>query len=480
MVNLAIIIAVSQYSGDAAGLPACSQDGKAVAEVLRASGRFNEILQLDSDTSSTTVKQKLAEFAENFRDKQIDEIFFYFTGHGEFDSNNFYYLLSDYQTKKIRQTSLENSELDSIIRKLSPTLFVKVVDACYSGMTYIKSPDAYNEYLKGTGQGFKKLYFMFSSQSTQSSYQNEEISFFTRSILNAICSHGINSIRYKDLIDYISDDFNELNVQTPLFVTQADFTEVFCDIDDNLRSLISKFVQVEGTKSDQEDAVERPPSIADVLRADAKRYASKQEAAIVVSTVVNHLQKSIGLHEELQELYDVELVSEDQAPPFSSAIGKWMEEYKGDLGYFIKPTYRTESYEEPRYDMFAMISNGRTETVTKYKKVVDGFTFTTDMPFNHIKITLKPKLPNLAPEECFIVSALSRTHIRFFWCALHLEYSDWDVASRVGKAAWYTVEAPLGDSEKVKLQLTDIITKFWNFVKEPLQARFKVNFEGGN
>ena len=370
MVNLAIIIAVSQYSGDAIGLPACSQDGKAVAEVLRASGRFNDILQLDSDTSSTTVKQKLSEFVESYRNSQLNEMFFYFTGHGEFDSNNFYYLLSDYQTKKIRQTSLENSELDNIIRNLSPALFVKIVDACHSGMTYIKSPDAYNEYLKGTGQGFKKLYFMFSSQSTQSSYQDDEISFFTRSILNAIRSHGINSIRYKDIIDYISDDFNGLNVQTPLFVTQADFTEVFCDVDDNLRSLISRFVQVEEASPGKEDAAPKLPSIAHVLREDAKRYSSKQEAALVINSIISYLQNSIRLHEELQELYDVELVSENRAPPSSSAIGKWLEEYKGDLGYFIKPSYRTESYDRPRYDMLAMLSNGRTETVRSIEKLL--------------------------------------------------------------------------------------------------------------
>jgi hypothetical protein len=139
MANLGIIIAISDYIHDAKNLPACSRDGSAIAEILHRSGRFDDIIRIDKETKSTQVKQRLTEFIRSHSNGNVEEIFFYFTGHGVFYDNEFYYLLTDYQQRRIRQTSLENTELDKLVRSLNPSLFVKIVDACHSGMTYIKS-----------------------------------------------------------------------------------------------------------------------------------------------------------------------------------------------------------------------------------------------------------------------------------------------------------------------------------------------------
>src|ERR1700738_3156993 len=167
MTCLGVVIAVSEYGGDASGLPACRQDGAAIAHVLKSSGLFDEILHIDAETIGSNVKQRLADFAKVHKGKPVDEVFFYFTGHGEFVGDEFYYLLTDYQAKKRNQTSLENSELDGIVRALSPKLFVKIVDACQSVVTYIKTADDFRDYLKAADKKFEKLYFMFSSQTAQ-------------------------------------------------------------------------------------------------------------------------------------------------------------------------------------------------------------------------------------------------------------------------------------------------------------------------
>jgi hypothetical protein len=192
---------------DATNLLACSRDGAAMAEVLSLSGRFDDILRIEQNTKSTQVKQRLAEFVKTHSNSNIAEVIFYFTGHGEFFDNEFYYLLTNYQRRNIKQTSLENAELDNMVRSLKPALFVKIVDACHSGMTYIKSAEDFNDYVKGANAIFKNLYFMFSSQSDQFSYQNNNISYFTESVLKSIANHSADSIRYKDVIDYVSDDF---------------------------------------------------------------------------------------------------------------------------------------------------------------------------------------------------------------------------------------------------------------------------------
>ena len=69
-------------------------------------------------------------FLEKYNEQDsIEDFFFYFTGHGQCDEDEFYYLLSDFSFSELKQTSLENSELDNWIRNLNPKTTIKVVDA---------------------------------------------------------------------------------------------------------------------------------------------------------------------------------------------------------------------------------------------------------------------------------------------------------------------------------------------------------------
>ncbi len=80
---------------------------------------------------------------------------------------------------------------------------MKIIDACESGVTYIKSTDNVAEYLKSTSAGLKGVYFMFSSQSDESSYASTDISYFTKSILSSVANHKARTIRYKDIINTV-------------------------------------------------------------------------------------------------------------------------------------------------------------------------------------------------------------------------------------------------------------------------------------
>ena len=52
--NLGIAIAVSEYTGELAKLPACTRDGSAIARVLQTESRFDDVLVIDSETISTS------------------------------------------------------------------------------------------------------------------------------------------------------------------------------------------------------------------------------------------------------------------------------------------------------------------------------------------------------------------------------------------------------------------------------------------
>ncbi len=242
--NVAIVVAASQYSGAVSSLPACRNDADAMTALLRAEARFDDVLVVVENTTASTVKQKVVEFVARHKSTSIDEVLFYFSGHGEFVGTEFYYLLSDYDPKRRSRTSFENSEIDNLLRALSPRLAIKIVDACTSGVTYIKEPGALEAYLKGTQATFKSCYFMFSSHLDQSSYADADLSHFTRSLASAVLTHPGPSIRYKDLIDYISDTFEANSQQKPFFVAQADFTDQFCGISDTLRADLRRLLHI--------------------------------------------------------------------------------------------------------------------------------------------------------------------------------------------------------------------------------------------
>lgn len=113
-----------------------------MSRLLRHTNKFPNALELRKDTSSAEVKTQLAQFISKFKNQPIEELFFYFSGHGDLFKDDFYFLFSDFDEKRRNQTSLTNDELDSMLKTLSPKLMIKVVDACHAGVAYVKEPDA--------------------------------------------------------------------------------------------------------------------------------------------------------------------------------------------------------------------------------------------------------------------------------------------------------------------------------------------------
>ncbi len=177
--KIAVIIGVSNYSSPAINnLPGCKNDAEAVEQVLRKTNKYNDILYINKGEGSAKTKELLSNFIIRNSGNPIDELFFYYSGHGEFFDNEFYYILSDFDIKKRNQTSLQNTEVDDLIKTLSPELVVKIIDACQSGTTYIKDGNVINKYFHDSKNVFKHCYFLNSSLNTQYSFQNEHLSFF--------------------------------------------------------------------------------------------------------------------------------------------------------------------------------------------------------------------------------------------------------------------------------------------------------------
>lgn len=97
--NLAVVIAASEYAHIAKPLPPCGNDAEVVSKILEKSERFTEVFQSISE-ESYLLKVRLAEFVKKYHNTEISEIVFYFSGHGGFRDNDMYYLLNDFQRIK--------------------------------------------------------------------------------------------------------------------------------------------------------------------------------------------------------------------------------------------------------------------------------------------------------------------------------------------------------------------------------------------
>jgi len=223
--NLAIIVGVTDYVEEELRFPACENNVSIVRDLLLGSGKFSVIV-LPSDDAKNLISQ-IADVIGNFRSKDIGEVFFYFTGHGEFVNDGLRFMLRDYSTERSAQTTLENSELDRLLGSLSPTLVVKVVDACFSGALHLKCSAGFADKMMAQPQNaFSKYYFLSALQTDQKSWVNG-ISDFTREFVKAVANSSLDTIRYRDVIDRLLDASINSARHSPLYVIQGKCEEVF-------------------------------------------------------------------------------------------------------------------------------------------------------------------------------------------------------------------------------------------------------------
>ncbi len=447
MTRLAVLVSVADYKG-INKLPACRNDGEAMAALVTGVGVYDDYLRLSEDCDGARVKEELASFVKKHRGSAVEELFFYFSGHGDYDQEDYYYLLRDYDGKRRAQTSLQNTELDGLVRTLSPALTVKCVDACYSGQRYIKDPTALGTYLEKSKGGLGSCYFLFSSHSDQESFQDDTMSLFTRSLITAVTEHAADRIRYKDLIDHISDDFGAGGVQRPYFITQAGFTEVFCEISAHLRSslrqLLGKAESAHGQVS-QGSSTASSQLVAAVAK-DAERYVTLKEAEELLASLPTRIQLQLHGDAVLKELFDF-ATALDASPydPRRESVAAWLLS-EGS-------TYHVRAQKPPSAGMIRFVE-GRAHA--------DYISF---------EITAKPKFPNLEPLNMLVIPVISQVAMRLFYSVF---------ASPLPRSAildWSMIGSDLKPGSLVDRMLQDLVGVFERLVSEDVRARLGTDFQ---
>ncbi|HPS92003.1 MAG TPA: caspase family protein [Methanothrix sp.] len=483
--KIACLLGVSKYKNPYE-LKACDNDTALLYSVLESTGCYDDILRIDGNQESSKVKRQLVSFFTKYKEQQIEQALFYYSGHGDFDGKEFFYLLSDYDHSRKKQTTIENTELDDWIRLLNPDLTVKIIDACHAGVQYIKDPDVFAKFLQSTPKSFKSCYFLFSSLKDQYSYQDENLSAFTKSVVMSISSFDGTEMRFKDIIDYVSDDFDANAEQTPFFITQATNTELFATVDSSIIEKIHSYLNIycpmldPSEKKDTNHSVTQSASIIELVKADSERYCSEEE----VLSILKHCQTYLSekkYSDDTLGLYDIETEGLDHIDvevPRIVNIGKWLSENKND--YFAVPTYREENYDEVIEvpvknisSLFASITQKyETRTVTRSRNVLAGFRLTQETDSSAFRITAKPKLLNLNWHDCHIAFVFSKVEIRFFYIFSTFREQNWEKRNRQPEENWRTLVALLKNDKAVGDALQQIIETFDDYIMEPIKSKY--------
>lgn len=485
--NIAIILGVTDYSDTKLHLPACAADVKIVDTMLRLGGHFSEIITIPS-SDAQTLKAKLAETVQRFQHDDIQDLFFYFTGHGDYSGDSFNYLLRDYSKSRVAATSLSNSELDAMLKSLSPKLTIKVVDACYSGMPYIKDGSSFDDYIKSTNS-FSNCYFLFSSQSDQRSYADENVSGFTHEFARSVATSNADSIRYKDVIDSISDAFSAKSQQRPLFVNQADFTEVFGSYPLAAREKIGALITHSADENNTLDkdivqpldspaAAPDPLSLLALVEADAQRYVTLDEARSFVIALKTALELSPP-PSELDGIYEIspQWFDDYYSLPNPKALGDWVKANK-EHEYFASPTIGTETYEveSATVSAFFRIPGMEPKMITKTRSIVTGLESAVEgLPFLSYRMILKPKHPNLIQYAAWFTFVISKTKVQVFFSFMEYDEVSWD-KYRPGLATkWDRHEFGLTSSASATEIVSVFYDRFVGWTTERVKARLSKN-----
>lgn len=486
--TLGIFIGVSNYESiEYGGLPACEKDVTAMKTVISKLKGIKKPLFLTNEKSSV-VKDKLIDFIQENKGKKIDEVFFYFSGHGERIGDEYYYVLSDFQKEKKNSTGLQESFLDGIVRELNPKTFTKVVDACFSGTKYIKdSHESKQTQIKLSVEksSFEQVYYFFSSRDNQASYADRDgMSYFTDQFISSLLS-AERDARYIELSKELSDLFvNNPENQQPIFVMQGSYLDGFGKITEKVITLLMKEIGIasptdtpEREKEEEKKADSLESRLMDAIEKSKENCVTQEKIANILSNLAPEITKSIPAY--IKKAFKVTVENKKiKDLENKEQIGEWLIK-KNSL--YAVPAYDsktviTQEYVKPEkisvpvpeteqnndFDLFKTFSSKKNPSsafaraqwlsmksglhfepkeprleervlkeIKKRETYISGFHYRCNDEFNILCVTMEPLHQLLPKIDYWVVFIYS--HKEFF---VHYSYAS------VQKKSWSEYESP--------------------------------------
>ena len=182
----AILIGMDNYPGDE--LPYCVKDVTDLEQTLISHCRYSQDNIHKIIDSKKSVKQQIDEaysaIEQTFKPKQ-DLLFFYFSGHGEYDKD-------EGKSKVLFEDDTELTMEDILLRyfvKITPKNQYILIDACHSGSNvFFKGTNNPEKEIRRLNYHSSELCLMFATESKKKAIQSNDIknSYFTYFLIEAI------------------------------------------------------------------------------------------------------------------------------------------------------------------------------------------------------------------------------------------------------------------------------------------------------
>lgn len=489
-VNVAIFIGVSDYGSTESNLPQCNNDVSLISEIISKVKKPHHTLKMSGKVGGREASDKLIDFFKEIKEKSIviDELFFYFTGHGiahelserEAESR---LVFSDYSQNRINETTISSDFIDDLARDASPNTYVKIIDSCYSGSKLIKNTIEQRErFLSIVSKdkshyekiGFNNVYVMASSRSDQVSFANSKYSDFSESIFLAL-SDLPGDIKYRHLVNRLADDFSTKE-QRPVFVMQGSFDEGFGEISPDIKTFI--YNELTSEKENTSEAKDNNSS----SNADKDEILLKELEAKIKAITMARIFSPTDLNnyicfidgeiksitKKLLPFYTCSIVSsEKKILPNEVVIGEWLK--NSSHSYFATPRYRKiepsiQAIAPPRNNLQTQTNNSSDE-----KRLV-GFLFENmneeekESRVRQVLLTPKKELKILDAISINIAVIHSHERITIFSSIESCPLIDWDEYANPKCRNWKANEIKTpGKKEEVKKDIESIFDEFKQF-----------------
>ncbi len=427
--KIAIVITVSEYDKLSA-LPGCRNDGVAMQRLLEATGEYDAVYKNET-FGSGDIKDLLRGIHTANANSNIDEIFFYFSGHGTVLDADFFYCAKDFDENSPSSTGVQNGEIDTIFRDLAPKTFVKVIDACHSGFKLIKEGISLEKALQQKTE-FSDYICFCSSMEDQSSFASSEISFFTKEFIIGATKTKTEKVLYIDLQNYLIDAFRNDPKQHPYFITQWSGTQVFCD-QANLVSGIDKTIFEEiQQKVRLPTPAKSSMAILDAVQAREGIFVTLDEAKDSAEKFSLQIE-TIRLNEELSMLYEFSVKREEpykEVPRMGELARLLAGQQVSNLMVEIKYIQVEDEDIYPPLNPFL----GKQK---RYRSEASSITPKAEISLPWFNLEAIPKYRSIPVVGMAIVLIPSRTRCRIFSSIVEYRRASWDnFAPRQNSVKW--------------------------------------------
>lgn len=458
MGSIAIVVGNSEYQ-NSTNLDCCLADVAAITDLLRATGKYSSIKQLTNEKAAV-LKDKIRAVLED--SGTVDELFFYFSGHGYQNAGEFYFNATNFDATRPNETGLSQSELHTLLRGANANLVVKVIDACSSGTLLLKSDGGF---LPEPKDGFGNFIQIASCLDDQSSLTGNPLSDFTDSFYDAALSKEAGVVYYSDIINALRDRFLDNNAQTPHFVLQGTGREVFVDNAEELKQLRAKRLEqvVSEDVAEGEDAQDQEPplSAVDQLKLLEESYVDRDAAQNFISVFFDNIISELETLSEFEEFFDCEHVEHDDFDEADATefITRVLHKEKRPDN-FVTAEISRERAAHPfgRFNLGIASLLPSSETVTKY-----DLRLNCKMERVQLKVTFTPRFKSLKQFSLIVSCAPSLDACYIFEVVTRHALNDWGAFEPEGHEVnrrWYKLgwnESTDGMVEKFRAFLQETI-----------------------